>query len=346
MDVTLANGLTIHLIGDPHLGKKFEVGVPLRYRGVREASQFQDFRNRLESKADVIVMVGDLFDHPYVGYSIVDETASAIAGATERNEDTTYIMMAGNHDMPRNTTAVGAFHDLEDRLKGRYDNLHIVRRPAVIKQLAILPWEWNRRADEQVSDIANETVVAAIGHWDLFVFEGKDDHLAPVLALKKAFGSVPLYTGHYHLAGDYLIHKHTVACTGSLQPYSHSEDVTGSLYVTMTLSEALAKPQGHFKGKHLRVLLKPGEDLPDIDALAVTHKRLLSEKQPNLGVNTVSIADFDWHTTLAKSIEKLDPKVQDFIKERLPYEDTASQQRRGSNQALRQGSTDGNTSED
>jgi hypothetical protein len=341
MDVKLTNGTRLHLIGDPHLGKKFETGVPLRYRGLREASQFQDFRNRLETDADIIVMVGDLFDHPYVGYSVVDEAAAAIGGAAERNHDTVYIMMAGNHDLPRNTTAVGAFHDLEQRLQGRYDNLHIVRRPTVINQIAILPWEWDRKADEQVKEIENEDAIAAVGHWDLATFEGRDDHLAPVDRLYGAFGKIALFSGHYHVAGQYG----DVACTGSLQPYSHAEDTSGTLYVTMPLSDALAKPEGYFKGKMLRVLLKPGEDLPDIDALAVTHKRVVDETQPKT-IDTVSLSDFDWNKMLAERINKLDPKVQEFIKERLPYDDTTSQQRRGSNQTVRQGTPDGDTRQD
>lgn len=341
MDFLLPNGTRVHLIGDPHLGKKFEVGVPLKNRGVREASQFQDFRNRLETDTDIIIMVGDLFDHPYVGYAVVDEAAAAIAGAAERNPHTIYIMMAGNHDMPRNTTAVGAFHDLEQRLKGRYQNLHIVRRPTVISKIALMPWEWDRRADEQVKEIANEEALAVVGHWDLASFEGRDDHLAPVDSLHAAFGEVPLYSGHYHVAGQYG----AVTCTGSLQPYSHAEDPSGALYVTKTLSEALAASQGAFKGKMLRILLAPGEELPDIDALAVTHKRVISESDPKT-VDTMSLSDLDWNKILSERVGKLDPKVQNFIKERLPYDDTASQQRRGSNQTVRQSSSDGDSSDD
>jgi hypothetical protein len=341
MDFVLPDGLRVHLIGDPHLGKKFEQGVSLRNRGKREASQFQDFRDRLEVDADLIIMVGDLFDHPYVGYAVVTETQQALVSAALNNPDVTYVMMAGNHDMPRNTTAVGAFHDLEERLGGRYENLLIARRPMVVKSVALFPWEWDRRADEQVSDLAGETgILTVVGHWDLTLFDAeKDKHFVPIKELRAAFGDVPLWSGHYHVPGRYG----EVICTGSLQPYSHGEDPAGRLYLTITADEARSRPADDFKGKHVRVLLKPGEDLPDLDALAVTQKRVKVDEQPTKV--TASLADFDWNKILSERIAKLDPKVRDFIKERLPYEDTTAEQHDGSPEAVRQGETDGNTSE-
>lgn len=339
MNFTLADGTRVHLIGDPHLGRKFETGVSLKNRGVREASLFQDFRDRLETDADIIIMVGDLFDHPYVGYGVVDQAAAAIRSAAERNSDVIYIMLAGNHDLPRDTTVVGAFHDLDDRLRDRYENLHIVRRPTVINKIALMPWEWDRRADEQASDIANEDYEAVVGHWDLSKFDDKDDHLAPV----QSFMRVPLYSGHYHVPGDYEVDGITIHCTGSLQPLSHDQDPSGRLYVTVTLSEALSRPSGDFKGKHVRVVLQPGEDLPDLDAIAVTPKR--EKVAAKSADNTLSLKDFDWNKMLSERISKLDPKVQEYIKERLPYDDT-TEQRGSGDQAVRQGTPDGNTSED
>lgn len=315
MDFQLPNGTRVHLIGDPHLGRKFEVGVPLHKRGRREASQFQDFRDRLDTEAGVTIMVGDLFDHPFVSYAVVDETASAIRSAVERHEDTIFVMMAGNHDLPRNTTSVGAFHDLVDRLDGRYTNLVLARRPMVVNDIAIFPWEWDRSADEQVKDLENEKVVAAVGHWDLATFDGKDDHLAPVDRLFSAFGTIPLYSGHFHVAGDYPIQSGVVACTGSLQPYAHDQDPTSSLYITTSLSDALTQPEGYFKDKMVRVILGPGENLPDIlEAMAVTPLR---KSGTDTKVN-VSLREFDWQTIFADHIKDLDPEVQIFIKEKLP----------------------------
>jgi hypothetical protein len=276
-----------------------------------------------------------------VPYSVVDVVAGALREAATTHPQREYIVYCGNHDMPRDITKVGAFHDLVDRLEGRYSNLHLVRRPMVVTDIAILPWEWDRRADEQVSDLKGEKPVAAFGHWDLVPFEGKDDHLAPTKAMHDAFGSIPFYTGHYHVPGTYVVHGHDVACTGSLQPYSHGEDPDATLYVTTTLSEALAKPEGHFKGKNLRVILQPGETLPNIECLAIIPKRVVKEEQSKV---TVSLSDFNWKSILSKAIKKMDPEVQRFVLERMP-DVSSAQQRRSGNQVSGRGKVAGNTSE-
>lgn len=306
----LPNGTVVHLIGDPHLGKKFEVGVPLARRGERETSQLSDFVQELYQEANIVIMVGDLFDHPYVGYDVSQAAADAVASAVMDRPDVTFVMMAGNHDMPRNITKVGAFDDFRDRLQKRYENLYILNKPAVIDGVACFPWEWNRRADEQVSDLIEQTALAAVGHWDLASFNGKDVHLAPVHALRKAFGDVPLYSGHYHIPGLYG----EVICTGSLQPYSHAEDPDGKFYVTLSREEALAA-QG-LGNKNVRIRLAKGEDMPDIDCLSLTFIR---EKEM---VDEGATPDYtkptkDWSKMLTAKLAPLDERVRSYITERM-----------------------------
>lgn len=320
MDFTTPDGVRVHLIGDPHMGKRFDVGVPLHRRGEREMKQTIRFQQELNSDADVIVVVGDLFDHPYVPYAIVDAVAKAIRGAADNNPETDYIVMAGNHDVPRNITAVGAFHDLEDRLRDRSENLYIARRPLWHRGLAIFPWEWDRRAADQVGDLNGKQSYAAVGHWDMVAYEGKNDHLAPVVELKQFFGDIPLYSGHYHKAGDYIVEGVTVVGTGSMEPYSHGEDPNGTLYVTMGRSDVLNADPEFLRHKNVRVQLAPGEDLPVIDALSVIPMRLA--KGVKAKNDTLSLSDFDWNAILSRRIKPLDPVVKAFIKERLPYDDS------------------------
>lgn len=308
--ITLSSGLRLHFIGDPHLGRKFETGVPFARRGERERKQLAHFREELEIDADIIVVVGDLFDHPYVGYAVVDIAAAALRGAAERNPSVLYIVIAGNHDLPKNIASVGAYHDLVARLDGRYSNLKLLRRPTTIAGVGFFPWEWDRRADEQVKDLKDDTFEIAVGHWDLSLFDGKDDHLAPV---KELPSGMPIYSGHYHRAGVYKVKGVEVVCTGSLEPYAHDQDVTGAMYITLPLSEAVAAKSGTFKDKCLRVILAPGESMPDIDCLALTHIRSEAEATETV---TLSTEDFDWNKLLAARIAKLDPAVQTFIEER------------------------------
>lgn len=321
MNFTLKDGTRVHLIGDPHIGRKFEVGVPLKRKGEREAKLLAHLEKELDYDADIIVMVGDLFDHPYVGYAVAEDVAKAYRDAANRRPKVRFIAMAGNHDMPRNIEAVGAFHDFVARLDGRHSNLHIVTKPEVINEIALFPWEWNRRADEQVADLRGPAQ-AAVGHWDLATFNGKDDHLAPVDALRKAFGDIPLYGGHYHRPGDYTVGAGVVHCTGSLEPLTHDEDTTGEWYVTLSVKEALARDDLY--DKHVRIRRKRGEDVPEIDCYALTY---IWDKAVDEGATDVKSVDVkNWGGIMQAALAPLDERVRIFIEERLPANEESSQE--------------------
>ena len=313
MKFSLSNGKTVALIGDPHLGRKFENGVPLHRRGERERKQLANFQEQLVQEADIVVMVGDLFDHPHVGFKVVLDAYTAIdAAATATGNE--ILLLAGNHDLPRNLEVVGAFEMLEALLEG-HPKVTVVRRPWIKDGLALFPWEWNRTALDQVEKLYdNGRVEAAIGHWDLQSFGGDDSHVCPTAALKAKFGNeLAIYSGHYHLPGEYEVDGHTVVCTGSMEPYSHAEDPDGSLYVTLTLDELEGRDDLH--DKCVRVLLAEGEELPsDLDCLALTAKRAAKE---DTEVGEITLGDFNWSSILAEKLAPLTAEVRGFIEERL-----------------------------
>ena len=332
-DFTLSDGVRVHLIGDPHIGRKFgvEQGVPRHRLGEREAKQAAHFAAELEADADIVVMVGDLFDNPYVPDLVVVATANAVLSAAERNPDVLYVMFPGNHDLPKNLSAVGAWVSFRKMIEDRYDNLKVIEKPTNVCGIAIFPWEYDRRADEQVADlIGSGDVDAAVGHWDLTLFGEKDDHLAPVAELVSAFGDIAVYSGHYHKPGPYQVAGVTVHCTGSMEPYTHGEDPEGNLYVTMTLADVLADPDA-LKNKYVRVIVEQGEEIPEIDCLGLSHIRLQSETS---GRDTLCLDDFDWQKILRERIEPLAPAVQDFIKERIHVDETPEEQRGSSDPAI------------
>lgn len=321
MKIILGSGKTAHLIGDPHLGRKFEVGVPLTRRGDREARQFSKFTEELSQPCDYNIMVGDLLDNPYVSYGVVLQTATAYLKAAERHPDTVFIIMAGNHDLPRNISAIGAFDAFEKMLKGRFQNLQVWRSPRVIDdEIVIFPWQWGISATQQVLDVepmigACRTKVA-IGHWDLMSYGGDDSHMAPTKELIDAgCGTIEhIYSGHYHTEGDYQVHGHTVHCTGSLEPYSHGEDPHGEVYVTLSLDEAMDGRD--LSNKCVRVALLPGEELPtDLDCFALTAIKAADGDQE--GTEMVSLGNFDWAAILQEKLAPLHPTVRAFISERL-----------------------------
>lgn len=313
MKFSLSNGKTVALIGDPHLGRKFETGVPLHRRGERERNQLANFQEQLVQEVDAVVMVGDLFDHPHVGFKTVLDAYIAIdAAAVATGND--IFLLAGNHDLPRRLEVVGAFEMLEALLDG-HPQVTIVKRPWAWEELAFFPWQWDTCAADQVAAIHdNGRVEVAIGHWDLQSFGGDDSHMAPTAALKAKFGDeLAIYSGHYHLPGEYEVDGHTVICTGSMEPYSHAEDPDGSLYVTLTLDELEARDDLH--DKCVRVLLAEGEELPDdLDCLALTAKRARKEDGD---VPEIELGDFDWNGILAEKLAPLTPEVREFIEARL-----------------------------
>jgi DNA repair exonuclease SbcCD nuclease subunit len=120
MLVELPCGTRVWHIGDPHLGKRFENGVPLHRCGEREARQMRKFKDELATDADVIIMVGDLFDHPQVAMATIIDAVDAIELAAMRRPNVQFFMMAGNHDRSRQLNTAGAWEVFRKIIEGRY----------------------------------------------------------------------------------------------------------------------------------------------------------------------------------------------------------------------------------
>lgn len=312
MKIDVPNTRGAWLIGDPHLGRKFESGVPAHKRGQREARQLHNLKCELGTPdVDYNISVGDLFDHPHVSYKIVLDVADAYLNYAECNPNTKYLVMAGNHDLPRNLETVGAFDAFEEIVSGRFGNLLVMRRPTQLGPLALFPWQWDVSAEEQVDHVGVAQNGIAIGHWDLQSYGGDDSHMAPTQSLH-AKGWAKLYSGHYHVEGDYTVNGHVVHCTGSMEPYSHGEDPEGKVYVTLTLDEATDGRD--LTDKCVRVVLSEGQELPDdLDCMALTAIKEKAESEEVVR----DLSKFEWKSTLDNALSDLEPFVRDFIKERL-----------------------------
>src|SRR3546814_8201991 len=94
-------------------------------------------------------MVGDLFDHPHVGFKVVLDAYIAIDAATQATGNE-ILLLAGNHDLPRNLEVVGAFEMLEALLDG-HPKVTTVRRPWIKDGLALFPWEWRDRKSTRLN---------------------------------------------------------------------------------------------------------------------------------------------------------------------------------------------------
>lgn len=309
------------LIGDPHLGRDFRNGTPLHRRGEREALQLAQFKEELATTGvDMIVMVGDLFDKPFVPLPVINDAISAVVEAAQRSSHIDFYFLAGNHDKSRQVGVRGAW-ELFSVAVGWLENVYVLDVPATVSGVAFFPWEWVGTAAMQVHYApmpapADYPVEAVIGHWDCVDF-GHDEHMVPVAALREKFGpDISFYTGHDHGEGPVEVKGATVNKTGSMQPYTHGEDPEGNLYVTLTPEEALARDDLH--DKCVRILLQPGEDMPDIDCLQLTQKRADATEADVVEIE-VGIGAFDLQATLADEFREneVPENVQGFIKERI-----------------------------
>jgi DNA repair exonuclease SbcCD nuclease subunit len=309
----------IWFIGDPHFGIDFNKrGTPLARRGEREAMQLAQFKEELREGTRMNVMVGDLFDRAIVDLKIVHSVYDAYAEAAAERPEVQFVLMAGNHDLFRQLIDTktgeplrGSFHALA-RMLQHIPNVTVLFEPAVIDGVAFFPWQWDVTAEEQVKNIGTDIPTVAVGHWDLVEYGGSSDHLCPRESLA-ALGVSTLISGHVHSAGSYS----GVDCTGSMQPYTHAEDRDGRMYRTVTLEELEQIPEDDLYNLNIRVLLEPGQSLPEVNCLSLTSKRVGQPDEVEL--SDVNLGGFDLKVVLGRNMEdlKIPTPVRDFVWEKI-----------------------------
>ena len=268
------------VVGDPHLGKVFNLGVPLHRKGEREAHQLAQFiesLNDLPQTVTLHVVMGDLFNASRVSEEIILATASAYRAAALAHPKITYVILAGNHDLSRNVQHKSSFEVLAAILSD-VDNIKIPTSPCVIQKVGIVPWHPIKSSHDLASELPDKLEFIC-GHWDFLTFDAIDNAIPYENLIGKCTNII---TGHYHRSGIHQLQQHgqlfNVLVTGSLQPYAHDQDPFDTMYQTHSLkavSELLSANPDHFKDLCLRIELLDDEDpLADINCLSLTHKRI------------------------------------------------------------------------
>lgn len=290
-------------LGDPHLGRKFETGVPLHRRGEREALQFENFRQALlNATAEVHVTMGDLFDKFIVPPEVVLFAVSAYREAAEQNPNTTYVILRGNHDVSKNTDKASSWDIFVAFMRDEGNIWTIDDTPAVYENLLFIPYDpFNY---DHLEDYLGPEIDTAFGHFDIVDFGGPN--VAPTELLAR-HGVKTLVNGHDHLARELDRHRVHVVVTGSMEPYTHAEDPEGRLYVTVSLGDLVGLD---VRQKNVRVLLKPGETLPeDLDCLSIVAKRVTVDDTDRT-VDTTEFDNLDLDDMLSLALEGLSIKPQ------------------------------------
>lgn len=298
------------VLGDPHLGRKFETGVPLHRRGEREHLQREKFlASLMNAKAEVHVTMGDLFDKFIVPPEVVLFAAHAYMRAAEDNPNTLYVVLRGNHDVSRNADKRSSW-DLFCALVYQHPNVWAIdEHPVEYEGMLFVPYDPFNYDHLEVH--LNDGIEIVFGHFDIVDFGGHN--VAPT-ELFARYGVKTLINGHDHVARELDRDGVHIIVTGSMEPFTHAEDKTGELYVTVTLDE-LARLDVH--NKNVRVLLKDGETLPDdLDCLSLVAKRVIDDDADRT-VDTQEFDSLDLDDMLALSLEGLTVKdsVLSFFKD-------------------------------
>lgn len=314
--------MRLRLIGDPHITRKFTANVPLARRGERELMLFEQFEKELyQGDEEYIVMVGDLFEKPLCSLHDLYNICRMLLNAAINQPERLIVLLAGNHDRSAQQDDHGAFDILSlfDRL---VPNLVILCKPAIFGEIAFFPWEWDRSALEQLEDVRGEEFSIAVGHWDLVAYDDMHkDHFCPAQELV-AMGAKEIYSGHWHVAGEYVVEGVKVICTGSMQPMTHAEDPDGKMYVTMTLEEYNDADKATLINKYVRVVAPRGEEVESLpDCLGF--KTVWEVDDASEYKEDVIVEEFKMSEVLTKSFEKHEVKaeVRKFIKDRINADD-------------------------
>lgn len=300
--------MNVEWLGDPHLGRKFETGVPLHRKGEREHMQRQKFIDAvMNTKADVYVIMGDLFDKFIVPPEVVLFAAGTLMQAAEQNS-TIYVILRGNHDVSRNRDKASSW-DLFCALVDQHPMIWAVDDvPAQMENMLFVPYDpFNY---DHLEEYLNDEIDTVFSHFDIVDFGGHNVLPSKLFADR---GVKLVVNGHDHLARVERLHGVEVIVTGSMEPYTHAEDKTGDLYVTVTLAELANMDVSQ---KNVRVLLNPGETLPnDLDCLSLVAKRVTSDETAT--VDTTEFDSLDLDDMLALSLDGLTVKdsVLSFFKD-------------------------------
>ncbi len=238
----------IKVVGDPHLGKAFMNGVPLARRGERECLQRQAFLQALDPQgARMHVLLGDLFDRPKVSFETIFFAAEAYREVVQANPQVEFFILAGNHDLSRDSTHVSALQLFQMMV-----SVSVLTEPTRIgADLLAIPWSPWKTAAELVGEI-KEGAITAFSHWDI---DGNGPNLIPTKALAR-LGIKRVFNGHVHLPRALERDGIEIMNVGSPQPFGHGEGE--ELYVTIELDQFKSDPD-QYRDKCVRLRLKEGE---------------------------------------------------------------------------------------
>ena len=182
-------------------------------------------------------------------------------------------------------------------------------------KMVFIPWHPLKTALEMVEEYAEviEDADAVIGHWDVDRRQEGSDNYIPAEQLVE-LGVKMAITGHDHVRRDMTIAGLPVVVTGSMQPYSHSEDTEGRLYMTLEVEEAQRRLQcdeGAFRDVNLRVIGVWDDPVPNCLQFKVVADQ--TELKADEALAQVQVADFNMKTLWAQAFKGVNPEINTIL---------------------------------
>lgn len=340
----------IQLIGDPHFGKTFKTGVPSSKIGLREKSQFEDFKNLLlTNDVNEYVIVGDLFDKFSVPNNILLQIKDLLLTIFLKKPHLKCHIICGNHDLSKDKTKVSSFEIFSHLINENplLTNVFVYTKSTLYTYVdkkgptnlkfyfdAYDPFYEETDLNEKfINNFSNKIEtndkIISFGHWD--DPRKKEGYLPPKSLIDVSFS---LVSGHYHIPEKIKINKKEFFYTGSLQPYNHGEDLESILYETISYSdlEDLFKNKKinkikKLEQKNVRVNCYPGYIFPyTLDCMSFIYNNILdipkeiTEDFEVIDISNTELTDF---TTLYlhklktehNISEELLLKINNFLKD-------------------------------
>lgn len=297
------------ILGDCHLGKVFRIGVPRERLGEREQSQWDQLEKSLATDNGMHVQMGDLFNSIEVPYAVVLRAGQMYKAAARRRPDTTFVIIYGNHDGSRDTDVVSAYEVFREIVSDVPNIICLKDKAVEIEGQLFVPWH------PFLSPVAmlptSDSFRAVYGHWSDRSFGVDSQNVVPLARLRELTSQI--YTGHIHKPNEITEKGLTLTLTGSMQPYSHGEEVTPTKYRTFTLAE-LAAFEGSTHDLCIRLRLSKGESPPEVDCLQLQVQTIDPER---LGADAfeVKVEDFDLHNLFNEVFDEHD--VDEPTKDRV-----------------------------
>ena len=309
------------------MGRPFRNHVPLHRLGDREKMQRADLQASLKraSGAGVVahICMGDLFDKPKVDNRIVAETADDYQMAAVTNSATPFFILTGNHDEMRDRDFVSSFQLFTRIVDG---HVHVIRseprrhsfedpNSQMIAHVVFIPWHPLKTARELVDEYADviRGADAVFGHWDVDRRQEGSDNYIPAERLVELDVKMAV-TGHDHVRRDMEIAGLPVVVTGSMQPYSHSEDPEGVLYLTIEADEAKRRLQcgeDVFADVCLRVVGEWDDPVPNCLQFKVVADQ--TDLKADEALAQVQVADFSMKDLWDQAFEGIDPEINQIL---------------------------------